>query len=425
MFTSRPVPLIASHPLHTRTPGRALQKAKGILQENAPHGPRTVKTHKVHLQSPLGGGSPKSRKLSKQLLSSKGPSTVVARPLGDKTPFANRQRRIIDDSSPGATSGNIIKRDANFGPLTSGHTLLPSSARKTVRGRHSSAPMFETPVTNGNHWDIVEGDDVVMTVPETQGEETQLDDYDEIEYMPPTAIDPPYTPHFDVPDYKLLGAQLFDVMHSLPRDDATDRFYAAEKENIDDKGLLEASGFTTSPSQWNFFELQEDDDPSPFTELRSSGTTSKRSANVPTTTQPRAMKGMPGAALPIRELRPLKQSVQSVPPVPSKRRQESRLVPTLATHSVRKASNQTPPARPATAAGRVFPMSRIAPALVTSRIPARPATSASMRPATTAMRTIKKATKVQASTTPLAANSEFVLKLGSVDVVDEDFMFNV
>jgi hypothetical protein len=70
--------------------------------------------------------------------------------------------------------------------------------------------------------------------------------------------DPPYTPHFDVPDYKFVGIQLFDMMHSIPKDEATDRLYAAEKEDIDDAGLLKASGFNTSSSQWNFFELPED-----------------------------------------------------------------------------------------------------------------------------------------------------------------------
>jgi hypothetical protein len=52
--------------------------------------------------------------------------------------------------------------------------------------------------------------------------------------------------------------QLFDMIHSYTKDDATDLFYAAEKETIDDAGLLEASGFSSSPSQWNFFELPED-----------------------------------------------------------------------------------------------------------------------------------------------------------------------
>ena len=60
MLTSRPAPLTASRPLHVKTPGKALQKARGILQENALQGPRTIKTQKVQLQlqSPHEGGSP-------------------------------------------------------------------------------------------------------------------------------------------------------------------------------------------------------------------------------------------------------------------------------------------------------------------------------------------------------------------------------
>ena len=71
-------------------------------------------------------------------------------------------------------------------------------------------------------------------------------------------VDPPYTPHFDVPDYGLVGAQLFNMMHSLPKDDVMDRFYATEQEGIYDAELLKASGVVDSPSQWNFFELPED-----------------------------------------------------------------------------------------------------------------------------------------------------------------------
>jgi len=72
--------------------------------------------------------------------------------------------------------------------LTPGHALLPSSARKTVRGRRSSGPVFETPVPSGNHWDVIEGDAIAPIVLEAQSEEVQQEDYDEIEYMPPTAI---------------------------------------------------------------------------------------------------------------------------------------------------------------------------------------------------------------------------------------------
>jgi hypothetical protein len=55
MLTSRPAPLTASRPLHARTPGKALQKARGILQENALQAPRTAKTLTVQLQTPLKG----------------------------------------------------------------------------------------------------------------------------------------------------------------------------------------------------------------------------------------------------------------------------------------------------------------------------------------------------------------------------------
>jgi hypothetical protein len=112
---------------------------------------------------------------------------------------------------------------------------------------------------------VIEGGFIAPVVPEEQGEEAQTEDYDEIEYMPPTAIgastafspcrsiptpivDRPYTLHFNVPDYKLAGMQLFDMTHSFLRDDATDCFYATEKQQIDDAGLLEASGFSSSPS---------------------------------------------------------------------------------------------------------------------------------------------------------------------------------
>lgn len=213
--------------------------------------------------------------MPKEVQSSKAAVNLVVRPLGDKTPFANRQWRVIQDSTPGPVKANPAAQEEKLGLLTPGHALLPSSVRKTVRGRHSSGPVFETPVTSGNHWDVIEGDAIAPVVLEEQAEEAQTEDYDEIEYMPPTAIgasatfslchfittpiiDRPYTPHFDVPDYKLAGMQLFDMMHSFSKDDATDRFYATEKENIDDAGLLEASGFRSSPSQWNFFELPED-----------------------------------------------------------------------------------------------------------------------------------------------------------------------
>ena len=50
-------------------------------------------------------------------------------------------------------------------------------------------------------------------------------------------VEPPFTPHVEAPNFKLMGAQLFDIMHSFRRDDATDYFHTAEKENIDEHGV--------------------------------------------------------------------------------------------------------------------------------------------------------------------------------------------
>ncbi|KAI0250315.1 hypothetical protein BJV78DRAFT_1219905 [Lactifluus subvellereus] len=418
MLTSRPAPLTASRPLHVKTPGRALQKARGILQENALHGPRTAKTHKARLQTPLEGGS-------KEAQSSK--VNLVTRPLGDKTPFANRQRRAIQDPTPGPAKGNPPVQTAKLELLIPGHALLSSSVRRTVRGRHSSGPVFETPVTNGNHWDVMEGDIAVPAAPEAQGEEARPEDYDEIEYMAPTAIEPPFTPHFDMPDFKLVGAQLFDMMHSFHRDDATDRFYAAEKENIDDTGLLEASGFTAS-SYWDIFDLPEDDDRSPFALFRGTNVASKPCAAVPAATQRsgRVIKGAHGVAATSRARataipapRPPKQPA---PPGPSKRRQAIRVVPTPTAGPSKKAPLLS---RPATATGRVTSTSRNASASLTSRMPVRPATSASLRPPTVATRNVTVSAKSQTKVTALAMDSDFVLEFDSADVADDDFMFDI
>lgn len=95
---------------------------------------------------------------------------------------------MIHDPTPGAAKGNRRAQGEKLEFLTPGHALLASSARKTVRGRRSSGPVFETPVPSGNHWDVIEGDVIAPVAPEIQNEGAQTEDYDEIEYMPPTAI---------------------------------------------------------------------------------------------------------------------------------------------------------------------------------------------------------------------------------------------
>ena len=43
-------------------------------------------------------------------------------------------------------------------------------------------------VSSSNYRDLIEGEVVIQVVPEAWGEETKPEDYDEIEYVPPTAI---------------------------------------------------------------------------------------------------------------------------------------------------------------------------------------------------------------------------------------------
>jgi len=348
-------------------------------------------------------------------------------PLPSPPPLPSRLHQYSPQELFLPKLGQIAKLEL----LTLGHALLSSSVRRTVRGRHSSGPVFETPVTNGNHWDVMEGDIAMPAAPEAQGEEAQPEDYDEIEYMAPTAIEPPFTPHFDVPDFKLVGAQLFDMMHSFQRDDTTDRFYAAEKKNIDDTGLLEASGFTASQSHWDFFDLPEDDNRSPFALFRGTNAASQPCAAIPAATQRsgRVIKGAHGVAATssarataIPAPRPPKQPA---PSGPSKRGQAIRVVPTPTAGPTKKPPPTALPSRPATATGRVTSTSRNASASLTSRMPARPATSASLRRPTVVTRNVTTSAKSQANVTALAIDSDFVVEFDSADVADDDFMFDI
>ncbi|OBZ70534.1 hypothetical protein A0H81_09463 [Grifola frondosa] len=203
------------------------------------------------------------------------PVVMVSRPLGDKTPFPNRVAGAVPFKTPAPETAKLAKLSLLepepaqiLAPL-----LRPSSARKSLRiplngsaGRRAS---FKTPETQGNHWDVSDGDmdlggDVAVEEVEVQEMEAEgLDD--EIEYMPPTAIDLPYEPPFDMPDYKVLGRNLFEFAHSAPIDDSADLYYAADIElEIDTKELLRESGFIASSSEMEKLELPELEDDSPF-----------------------------------------------------------------------------------------------------------------------------------------------------------------
>lgn len=108
----------------------------------------------------------------KQVGPSKLKDTSAVRPLGDKTPFPNRTANQLS-----ATGAKIAK------PALLDGSLRPSSARKHDRLPRSAGKAFETPVTDGKHWDVSDIDIEVDTPVANQSIEEE--NWDEIEYMPP------------------------------------------------------------------------------------------------------------------------------------------------------------------------------------------------------------------------------------------------
>ena len=113
------------------------------------------------------------------------PTLLVTKPLGDKTPFPNRQSQALKTPAPQtAKLAKLSLYDESLAK-TPGNLLLPSARRKSIRLPRSASRKFQTPNAQGHHWDVSDGDvqlDVGEEVEETTNEEP---DYDEIEYMPP------------------------------------------------------------------------------------------------------------------------------------------------------------------------------------------------------------------------------------------------
>ncbi|KAI0088052.1 hypothetical protein BDY19DRAFT_951692 [Irpex rosettiformis] len=244
---------------YARTPAKGLLKTRGALQENTVYrGQRTVngKGKAVALRTPQPPAS-----LRKNGLQTTKPTLVVTRPLGDKTPFPNRQAQALQTPAPQAAKlAKLALFDESLAK-TPGNLLLPSARRKSVRLPRSASKKFQTPQTQGNPWDVSDGDvhlDISQEIEEAAIEES---DYDEVEYQPPKVPDQPFEPLFGLLDYKAVGKILLDLEYSGPRNNATERFYAADMESVIDKAeLLKASGGLS----WHGMELTELPDGSPF-----------------------------------------------------------------------------------------------------------------------------------------------------------------
>ena len=107
------------------------------------------------------------------------------RPLGDKTPFPNRQLSL---QTPAPQKGKFAKLGQLDPALakTPGALLLPSARRKNLRLPRSASKKFTTPAQQGHHWDVSDGD---LDADVSLGDEEQVEELDEeipeIEYMPP------------------------------------------------------------------------------------------------------------------------------------------------------------------------------------------------------------------------------------------------
>ncbi|KAJ7234885.1 hypothetical protein B0H12DRAFT_1327598 [Mycena haematopus] len=126
-------------------------------------------------------------------------STATPRPLGDKTPFANRNQTLVLENTPPS------------GPRPSSartHLRAPRTSHLPIEAPDFSALQFHTPATNGRPWDVSPLAPSPLPLPVPLA--VDVDDHDEVEYMPPKVELQPWAPpdEWAMPDYKELGSAL-------------------------------------------------------------------------------------------------------------------------------------------------------------------------------------------------------------------------
>ncbi|KAF7357970.1 hypothetical protein MVEN_00843800 [Mycena venus] len=197
-----------------KTPGRE-NANRGLLM--------TVHGKGKHTQNSLAQLQPHSvqptRTKSLHLIpaTEKKPSHLKPRPLGDKTPFPNREPPSFVTPLPGDQKIAKLVLEAKPQPpagTTPASAPRPSSARTHVRAPRNSSGLhshlaFQTPATNGRPWDVspLAPSPVPLPVPEPE----EQDDYDEVEYMPPKVdVEATWVPplDFELPDYAEVGREM-------------------------------------------------------------------------------------------------------------------------------------------------------------------------------------------------------------------------
>ncbi|KAJ1304711.1 hypothetical protein OPQ81_005850 [Rhizoctonia solani] len=151
----------------------------------------------------------------------------------NKTPHP-KSRKPVSTMTPVAGSAKKSNLKASFTPAPpqaindapKATVRRPSAARLSIRAPRSGN--FETPDARGRpaHWDVGDMgpsmDEHVQASNDAEVKVAEVEDEDEIEYMPPTAIIPDYEPLFDMPDLKAFGRAVISLTHSYRPNDEVD-----------------------------------------------------------------------------------------------------------------------------------------------------------------------------------------------------------
>ncbi|EKM54868.1 uncharacterized protein PHACADRAFT_124267 [Phanerochaete carnosa HHB-10118-sp] len=219
-------------------------------------------------------------------------SLHASRPLGDKTPFPNRQYAPAQQlRTPKPQAAKLLLEVQDEAPEMLAQTpeclLLPSATRrrKSLRLPSAISKSLKTPATKGNYWDVSDGDlELSIGEGDSLGESvaggdpalnTGAEEDDDIEYMPPKVPEQPWVPPFDMPDYKTLGRALLRVAHGERVDDSADVYYTQDIESqIDVPQLLTDSG----AFELSTLEMYDTDDDDPFAAAERDIAAAKQSA---------------------------------------------------------------------------------------------------------------------------------------------------
>ncbi|KAF8149410.1 hypothetical protein B0H34DRAFT_679211 [Crassisporium funariophilum] len=292
MLSSRPVQLTTDGSYFpAKTPGRGL--ANRI--ENAHAGAMTMnpkgKNANAVPRTPFQPSSVQPQRLFKD----QKPILATSRLLVDKTPLPNRtflfqtpgpQKANLKPSKLALVDQGVVNLTTNDDG-TPDSVQRPSSMRKHIKQPRGSIKSFETPMNQGNHWDVSDGDIVLPSDMQAVVQETILedDDFDEIEYMAPNTLDLPYQPPFDfeLPDYKVVGKTLRDLAYSCPYDDSP--------SPVD----LEFAVSDLEKTTWDMLTLPPldlDDDPFHQARLESKLAAAKTLRNTRLATKPRPQSSL-------------------------------------------------------------------------------------------------------------------------------------